>query len=165
MRELIQNYYLSEINTSYLGIAIGLVFIIAGIICWKAFGMNQIFNGLKYVILIGGVFYLIPSAIYSINTHSKLQDIKQTTITENELQQTEIARMQKVIPSSYTGSFVFATLMLVAGIVLLIVLHKDFIKGIAIGLIIIGITINTLEYISLQKNINHQNKIEAYIIK
>jgi hypothetical protein len=164
MKEIIQNYYLSELNTSYISIVAGVVFVVIGIILWKLVVNNQLLNGIKWILLLGGVFYLTAGIIYNVHTRSRITDISQiiihTNTDNNELLRAEINRMNNVVPLSYIGSFILGTLMLILGIVLFKIIHKNFVRGIAVGLVILGLYSNVTEFISLQKNIVYQKGIE-----
>jgi uncharacterized membrane protein len=113
------------------------------------------------VLLFAAFFNTSAGIIYSIHCQRKISEVQQLINQDNRtLQQSEIARMEKVLQSSYTASLIFATAIIVIGLILIFIHSSQLWKGIALGLLILGTTLHVVEHFSMKKNADYKQKIE-----
>jgi len=161
MVEHIYQYYQSERNTAILAGIIGLVLLIGSFAFFQFNVSDKLIKGLTYVFLIAGLFFLIAGVLVTIHNNSKMEETKNFTNTNSELQQSEIKRMKSVLSTGYRSALILFSTLVITGLILILLNPNNLLKGIALGLLIIGTIGHTTEVFSMQKNKVYQQKINS----
>lgn len=96
--ELIHQYYTAEKSAAEYTISVGIVFVVIGFIFWQFLLENQISKGLGLGLMIAGVLLtgiLLANRQYNIKMINSLS--KRKLLNNEQLKQTEIKRMEKVM--------------------------------------------------------------------
>src|SRR5690606_39700810 len=99
--------------------------------------------------------------LVTIHNNSKMEETKNFTNTNSELQQSEIKRMKSVLSTGYRSALILFSTLVITGLILILLNPNNLLKGIALGLLIIGTIGHTTEVFSMQKNKVYQQKINS----
>lgn len=121
MLDLIYQYYTAEKSAAEYTIPVGIVFVVIGFLFWQFLSENQISKGLGLGLMIAGVLIisiLLANRQYNIKMIDGLSNrkLEQT----EQLKQTEINRMEKVMNVSFKYAFIsfFVLIILLTGAML-----------------------------------------------
>ncbi|HVD96739.1 MAG TPA: hypothetical protein VNB90_00960 [Cytophagaceae bacterium] len=159
MKNYIVQYYLDERNMALVSILVGVVLMVGMYLVWKLTSPNAFKKGLSYAIFGAAIFFTITGSVYSGYCQYKIYQTAKFTQTDRALHAFEMDRIEKVLESSYLAGFISFSLMVVIGITMPIFVPSPVLKGVAVGLIIIGIAGLFVETYSMDKNAEYKQKI------
>jgi hypothetical protein len=157
MIEYIKQYYQSERNMSFAAAAIGLTFLLIALVAYRQYGFEQFNRGLIFTLSIGGLF-LLSALAFAFQNSKKIEDVNFYTHTNPELQQAEIVRVEKVLETGYSISTKIASVLIVAGIALLLLSSGNLLRGIGLGILLFGTAMHTIDFFSIN---NHKIYLET----
>lgn len=166
MIELVQNYYANERQFALFGVGMGAVLSILGVVLWRASATASLGTGMAYVLLIAGILQAAASLSYVMIVDRRTEDAAKIYLvhSESETKAQELVRMQKVLKSGYTGALATYTTFLLIGVVLVFfAMNIPIWKGVALGLMIVGVIGHGIEAFSMQTNRDYKESVKAYV--
>lgn len=148
MIEYIKQYYQSERNMSLLAAAIGLGFILKAWGTFRQFGLEQFNRGLIYTLVITGLFLLTGLGLAFQNS-KKLNEVNSYSQSNIDLHRTEIRRVEKVLATGYKVSITVWTILIIAGLALLVLNPGNLLRGIGMGILLFGTAMHTIDFFSI----------------
>jgi 2,4-dienoyl-CoA reductase-like NADH-dependent reductase (Old Yellow Enzyme family) len=163
MKEYIVKYYLSEFHGAVIGLSAGVVFLVAAILLWKFGVAHGLSRGIAYALIGGGLFFTVACVGVSINNKQTAQKVEQSVIvSDTDTQASEIERMEKVMASSYTGALIMFSLFIIVGLVFVLAFQGNLLmKGVGLGLLIIGTYGHFTEAFSMKRNRGYLEEIKS----
>jgi hypothetical protein len=159
MTDYMQQYYQNERSTSYLAIAIGILFLLISFLLYYNYGFKRLQKGLSQAFIGAGLFFLLSGIVVSIYNGNKVKEATTLTKNDGELLLQEQMRIHVVLMSGYRSALILFSSLIIIGLIILLANSQTTIKGIGLGLLIIGTTGHITEAISMQKNKQYQEKI------
>lgn len=161
--ELVQNYYANERQFALFGVGMGTVLSIVGAVLWRTSATASLGTGMAYVLLIAGILQAAASFSYVVIVDRRTEDARTYQAhSENNVKAQELARMQNVLKSGYTGALVTYTTLLLIGVALVFfAINVPLWKGVALGLMIVGVIGHGIEAFSMQTNRDYKEAVEA----
>ncbi|MDR1652623.1 MAG: DsbA family protein [Prevotellaceae bacterium] len=162
MKEYLIKYYLSEFHGTVTGLGAGVIFLIAAVLLWKLGASQGLSRGIAYALIGGGLFFTVACAGVSLHNRKMIQNIEQQDITNNsETQISEIARMENVMKSSYTGALIMFSSCVVIGLLFVLVFQGNLtMKGVGLGLLLFGAYGHFTEAFSMKRNRDYLNELK-----
>jgi hypothetical protein len=163
MQDLIHSYYLSEKATALLATSLGLFLLVGTLVLFRIAPRDSVQRGMAYVFLVGGLFFALTGGGYSRVVQQRLVVLETKSHVASETKQAEIVRMEGVLKSSYGGALIMFTTLICVGL-LTACFSKDFPvrRGVAAGLILVGLVGHTIEAISMHKNREYLKRVQEY---
>ncbi|THF56541.1 hypothetical protein [Pseudothauera rhizosphaerae] len=165
MMEMVQQYYANERQFALFGIGMGAVLSILAAALWRASAAASLGTGMAYVLLVAGLLQAAASFSYVMIVDRRAEDAAKTYLLqlESEVKRDELVRMQKVFSSGYTGALATYTALLFVGVALVfLAINVPIWKGVALGLMIVGVIGHGVEAFSMQANRDYKAAVEAY---
>jgi tetrahydromethanopterin S-methyltransferase subunit F len=160
MLQHIQQYYIAEKQTAFYGITVGFVFMAVSFITWKFTPPTALSKGLAIGLLVAGSVNLLMTIPYAVITQHKIVSLNQPSrLSDVELRENEISRMEKVFNSSFKIALCVDSAIILAGIILVMANTSFLWKGVGLSMMILGTAAFTGEGFSMQKNRAYQQKI------
>jgi len=161
MKEHIINYYISEKQGALWGIIIAVLFVVVAALFWRRSAHDELKRGLAYALLGTGVLMLFATTLTLLHNNQRIQNTTEIIVNSNqELQQAEIIRMEKVMATAYIGGLATFSFALVLGVLLSLISKRQILKGLGIGLLLFGIIGVSLEFISMKRNRQYLEEIK-----
>lgn len=165
--QLVYGYFASERETALTGGVVGIICVVAAFILWARAGMAPFHRGLAYPLLIAGVLLIGACTIYASTVErrgvSLVAEYLQKSVEESLA--LEEARMSDVAKHGYNGAFAIFTMSIVGGAAMLFFYFgAPFRKGIACGLVVVGLMGFTLEGFSLHKNRQYLQTLRSEVL-
>jgi hypothetical protein len=151
MTTYIKQYYQSERNMALLAVSIGVVFLLIGWSTLRQQSSEHLNRGFAYTMLVCGVLSLTAIGMV-FQTGKKMTEAAAYTQPNRELQQTEIQRIEKVLATGYRVSSVVASGMILVGLALLLSSTSSLLRGIGLGILMLGTTLHGIDFISINKH-------------
>lgn len=140
-----------------VGAGIGLAFLLIAWAVFRQYGIEQLNRGFIFTLAVGGLL-LLSGLGYASQLSKKIEAVSSYSQTSQELQQAETQRVEKILAGSYKLSFIIATVLLVAGVVLLLMYPNNLFRGIGLALLIFGTTVHSIDFFSMN---NHKIYLET----
>lgn len=162
MNELVHGYYAGERQTALIGVAIGAAFVVIAVLLWRASAAASVGRGAAYALVVAGLLQAAVSAGYVVITAGRAADA--ATLYSNQpddaVVEKEEARVRGVLRSGFTGALAMNTALLAVGVILVFASQSAPLrKGVALALMIVGVTGHCLEAFSSQKNRRYETDL------
>ncbi|WP_261540454.1 hypothetical protein [Burkholderia multivorans] len=166
MMEVVQAYYANERQFALLGIGIGALLAILGAVLWRTSAVASLGTGMACVLLIAGSLQATASYTYVTMVDRRAEEAAKSYLAQTDaaIRDREVARMRKVLASGYTGALMLNTIFVLVGIGLVFfAMNVPVWKGVALGLMMIGIVGHGIEAFSMQTNRNYKESLKTYL--
>ncbi len=165
--EHIRQYYIDEKQGVIYATITGFIFLLVSAFIWLKFSENPLSKGIATGFFFIAVLLLVISVSSSIYNNKKIAAISQLYAqsrsspqqSESSLQQSEIARMEKVMNVTFKYAFIsFSALMLLA-LAIILFSNNYYWKGIGISLMLLTALLIISDSFSMQRNKAYQQTI------
>jgi ABC-type nickel/cobalt efflux system permease component RcnA len=162
--DFIHRYFASERQTALINASLGAALILAAAVLSRWSAKESFQKGLAYPLTIAGVLlslacggYLLLTDQRSTSIISSYQHLPMPKATAQET-----ARLNKVVSHSYTGAFWICGALIAAGVVMLLLTTRSALRrGIACGLVMVGLLVIASELYSKQKNTRYFHELQT----
>jgi hypothetical protein len=154
-----------ERQTALTDGSIGIALVILAVILWRA-GNASFQKGMSYPPIIAGIFLIYASTGYAYFVEKRSASLVSEYAKKpaEESRALEEARMTKVVGNGYTHAFGICTLLIVSGVGIFLFYHRIPIKkGVACGLVMIGILGLATEGFSKHKNQQYLRTVQLHV--
>jgi len=154
MKECMLKYYASEFNGAIAGGIIGVTLLLSTFLLWRVSDDYSMGQGISYVFFCAGLFFIILCTVVAIRNRNKMEESFKVNSKDNiTLQRAEIVRMEKVLDSAYTSGFILFSILVVLGLLLALIVQESFVlKGMGVGMLIVGVVGYCTEALSVKRN-------------
>lgn len=161
MKQYINHYFNNEKLSAMIGLVLSVVLIAVTFLLWR-YPASPTPRGAAMALFSGAVFLFIATTTTIIHNNSRIRETNATVITSDRaLQQIEVKRMEGVLKSAYIAGLALFSVSLMTGLIMMLVVAKPFLKGVALGLIVLGLLGVALELISMKNNRAYFEKIKS----
>lgn len=155
------DYYQNESGHNSLKVIGSVIFLlfIGAFLSWKLANPLSIAKGLTIPLIIGGLFFGIAGSISG--RYTKKLFAEKLRLYEQDRPaffKDEVARVEK-IHKSWFGVRAFWTIIGLGGLGLLVFAKKNYLMGVGLGILIVGLLGHIVETFSYQRNENYRNTV------
>jgi uncharacterized membrane protein YkgB len=151
MTDYIKHYYQSERNMALLAVGIGVVFLFIGWSTLRQPGSAHLNRGFAYTMLVWGVLSLMGLGMV-FQSNQKMAQATTYSQPNLQLQQTELRRIETVLATGYRVSTLMALGMILLGLALLLFSPGSPLRGIGLGILVMGTTLHAIDFLSTNKH-------------
>ncbi|WP_394846717.1 hypothetical protein LZC95_04540 [Pendulispora brunnea] len=166
MHEMVLQYYDAERASGLIGMEVGLGLAVLGLVFWSQCDSATLGRGMAYGFVVFGVLLALVSGRYAwiVERRARDESVMFAEQSEAAVAWRELARVEKVLRTSYTVPLAAFTALIAVGVVVALLSNQaPARKGVALAFMIVGVLGHTLEARSLERNQAYLGRVRASV--